>query len=85
MNSQQGRSSAESFANKLHGKSEAIVAGYRLALGREPSAEERRLAEEFLKNQSSGYRASGRADADKVALTDLCQALFSMNEFVYVD
>jgi cytochrome c553 len=85
MNSQQGRSYAEAFAGKLHGKPEAIIQGYRLALGREPSEDEQNIAEQFIKNQSAEYREAGRNDADEVALADLCQALFSMNEFVYVD
>ena len=85
MNSQQGRSYAEAFASQLQGQPDAISQSYRLALGREPSADEQRLAQDFLNNQSAEYQTSGRKDADKVALADLCQALFSMNEFVYVD
>jgi hypothetical protein len=47
-----------------------ITLVYRLVLARRPSAEEMRLAREFL------------ADAP---LSELCRALFSVNEFVYVD
>jgi hypothetical protein len=58
---------------------------YRSAFGRDPSSDERRLAEKFRTDQASEYRDAGRTDAEKVALADLCQAIFSMNEFVYVD
>lgn len=85
MNSPQGRSYAEAFASRLHGRPDAITQGYRLALGREPTDEELRLAEDFIKSQSAEYKASGRSDADRIAWADLCQTLFSMNEFVYVD
>ena len=85
MNSQQGRSYAESFAATLNGKPDAIGQAYRSAIGREPAAKERRLAESFITGQSSEYREAGRADVEKVALADLCQAILSMNEFVYVD
>ncbi|MGZ0162456.1 MAG: PSD1 and planctomycete cytochrome C domain-containing protein [Planctomycetales bacterium] len=85
MNSQQGRSYAESLAASLSGKPDAIGLAYRSAIGRKPSTDERKLAEAFIAGQSAEYRSAGRNDADKVALADLCQAIFSMNEFVYVD
>lgn len=85
MNSQQGRAYAESFAAMLAGEDDPIEQAYRSALGRAPSPDERKLAEEFRTGQASEYRDAGRNDAEKVALADLCQAIFSMNEFVYVD
>ncbi len=44
---------------------------YRRTIGRAPTAEERRLALDFL--------------AKPADLADLCLALFNLNEFVYVD
>lgn len=85
MNSQQGRAYAESFAAMLTEKDDKIGQAYRSALGRDPSSDERKLAEEFRAGQASEYRDAGRNDAEKIALADLCQAIFSMNEFVYVD
>ena len=85
MNSQQGRAYAESFAAMLAGEGDKIGHAYRSAFGRDPSSDERRLAEEFRTDQASEYRDAGRNDAEKIALADLCQAIFSMNEFVYVD
>ena len=85
MNSPQGRSYAESFAASLSTKTDMIGHAYRSAIGREPSPDERTLAEAFIAGQAAEYRSAGRNDADQVALADLCQAIFSMNEFVYVD
>jgi len=85
MNSQQGRSCAESLANRVHGKPDEIAQAYRLALGREPSIPEQQLAEAFIRSQSAEYQNAGSANAEQVALADLCQAILSMNEFVYVD
>ena len=85
MNSPQGRSYAESFAASLSERTDAIDRAYRSAIGREPSFDERKLAEAFLNGQAAEYRSAGRSGAEQVALADLCQAIFSMNEFVYVD
>jgi hypothetical protein len=49
---------------------ERIVFLYRLTLGRRPSETEQRLSRRFLKETS---------------LTDLCRALFNVNEFIYID
>jgi mono/diheme cytochrome c family protein len=53
-----------------------------LALGREPSQTEIDAAVEFITAQ-----VARRSDAQKepLALADLCQAMFAMNEFIYVD
>lgn len=59
---------------------EAVVAVYRRALGRRPSAEELADAVEFLRAQAATYPGQ---DASHLALTDFCQAVFSLNEFIY--
>jgi hypothetical protein len=87
------RDRAADFARRLlaaGGKPEEWVAtGYRLALARLPSAAERTASLQFLETQQAR-----RAERDKSlpveelrlqALTDYCQALFSLNEFIYVD
>ena len=40
---------------------------------------------DFLAEQSKAYAAAGKPDADTLALEDLCQSLFGLNEFVYVE
>jgi hypothetical protein len=47
-----------------------VILAYRVALGRSPSATEKRLALEFL---------------ERSPLNELCRALFNLNEFVYLD
>jgi cytochrome c553 len=60
-------------------------AAFRLALGRWPTASELADSVRFLEEQGKAYRADGKADASRLALADLCQALLDSNEFVYVD
>jgi hypothetical protein len=64
---------------------DAVRAGYRLALGREPTAEDLKDSVEFLREQMASYREDGRADARQAALADFCQGLLGLNEFIYVD
>jgi hypothetical protein len=47
-----------------------VLAVYRLALGRKPTATEARIAHDFLQHSP---------------MTELCRALFNVNEFVYLD
>ena len=35
--------------------------------------------------QAESYKAAGRNDARKLALADLAQVLFGLNEFIYVN
>src|SRR5262249_47892372 len=49
---------------------ERVTQAFRLTLGRRPSATELRLAREFLHGSP---------------LSELCRALFNVNEFVYLD
>ena len=39
----------------------------------------------FLSEQAAAHAAAGQADSARLALVDFCQALLSMNEFVYVE
>ncbi|MGH7136003.1 MAG: DUF1553 domain-containing protein, partial [Pirellulales bacterium] len=87
MNSPQGRSYAEAFAGRLQGLSDDkfLPGAYALAFGRQPNANELDLADQFLAKQSAVYTAAGKNDAARLARVDFCQALMSMNEFVYVE
>jgi hypothetical protein len=77
-----------------------IVRSYRLSLARNPNAEEVRMAEEFLHEQSERLRdrlrmrlpvavpegiPPGVDPATAAALADYCLALFNRNEFLYID
>ena len=87
MNSPQGRHYADAFAKRLASGSsdEAAKSAFRMAFGRSPTVKEQAASVAFLAQQEAKYKAEGRGDAAQVARVDLCQAVLSMNEFVYVD
>jgi hypothetical protein len=73
------------------GGDEASLAGraFELALSRPPTERERSAAAEFMKSQTERRQArdAGRpaAEVRTEAVADFCQALFSANEFLYID
>jgi hypothetical protein len=82
MNSAQVRANAAAFAKSLKPAAErsladAVTAAYERAVGRPPTEGEHDAAVTFIKK---------RLDVDVLdaALTDFCQAVFAMNEFLYV-
>jgi hypothetical protein len=82
MNSPQVRACADHFASRLTGSThDAIAQAYRIALGRAPTEKESAEAAAFIELQTASY---GDKDTRR-ALTDLAQALMSMNEFIYID
>jgi hypothetical protein len=72
-----------------------VEAAWRIALGRKPTAEERTEALALLQNLTAQARSKLKegASSDIVALdpavatglTQLCLAVFNLNEFVFVD
>ena len=86
LNGPQVRSYALAFADRLGPDAEwkvTIDKAFRVALGRSPTREESQLALEFLDRQLA---EKGTAkDSRRLALADLCQTIFSMNEFVFVE
>lgn len=63
-----------------------VHAAYRFALGRGPAADELTDALAFLNRQAGTFKSTGdSAQPQREALVDLCQALLSLNEFVYVE
>lgn len=90
MNNPQVRSYAAAFARRLAGEAgdepAAIVRlGYAYALSRPPGADELSAALEFIAQQTERYRSEEQASAAELALTDYCQALFGLNEFIFVE
>ena len=61
---------ADHLAKESASETERIERAYRLTLGRPPTATERERAAAFLRDSP---------------LTELCRALFNLNEFVYLD
>lgn len=66
----------------------AVRQGYELSVGRPPTSTELTDATTFLEQQAAAYRDDVAVNALKVrelALIDLCQVLFGLNEFVYIE
>ena len=88
LNSPLVRKSAEKFAQCIRPKSaeslpQAIDEAYLIALSRPATSVERQRMLAFVQNQAESY---GRTpQALNQALTDFCQVLLCLNEFVYVD
>lgn len=87
LNSEPGREYARAFADRLPRDSPeaAIESGYRLAFARAPNREEAALGVAFLRQQEKLYRGQGVTDSGGAARVDFCQAILSMNEFVYIE
>jgi Protein of unknown function (DUF1553)/Protein of unknown function (DUF1549)/Planctomycete cytochrome C len=88
MNSPIVREWAVGFANRISseqgGSIEASIRrAYQIAFQREPSIEELTDARSFIDQQMAGYQSEG--DREALALTDFCQVLLSLNEFVFVE
>lgn len=66
-----------------------IVRGYQLALSRPPNDSERSASRQFiddqLKHREARDKSVAREEIQLLALTDYCQTLFSLNEFIYID
>ncbi len=62
---------------------------WRLALGREPSAAELESGTAFvqaqLQQRSQREPDKPKTETQQLALADFCQAIFALNEFIYVD
>jgi len=90
LNNPHVRQWAESFAASLlpqlkESTDQAIDDAYWTAFCRNPDDFERDVANKFLAQQIQSYRASGEKDAEKLALTDFCQSILSLNELIYVE
>jgi hypothetical protein len=88
------RARAMDFAQRLEVAAgaktgEQVRIAWRLALGREPSADEKESGIAFVNAQLQQrlLRDTGKpkAEAYQRALADFCQTVFAMNEFIYVD
>jgi hypothetical protein len=89
LNNPQVRAWARSFAKRIAPDDgvkieEAVKQGYRVALSRPPTEDELADSVEFVNKQAAAYAAAHKADARDLALTDFCQVLMCLNEFVYL-
>jgi hypothetical protein len=88
------RDRAADFARRLLSESgtkpeDWVTDGYRLALARAPTESERLASMQFLQSQLEHRAVREKSLSPQEtrlrAVTDYCQALFSLNEFMYVD
>lgn len=79
---------ARLFAERVYSqpdRSARIRHAWQIAYQRPPAEDELNLATEFLNRQEAMLQASGHAEPELAALTNLCQQLFASHEFLYVD
>ena len=62
-----------------------LAAGWEHALGHEPTAAELSRAREFVRKQTALFKERKDKTPELTALANYCQALMSLNRFVYVD
>ncbi len=87
INSPQGRGYAAGLAKRIESPDVAasIAQAFNLTVNREPTNEELSVLTKFLESQTALRRSQNEADAPAQAMTDLCQMILSMNEFIYID
>ena len=84
------RSWAQNFGKRLlpslqKSANDAVTQGYLFALGRKPDDTELKDSAGFINAQLESYKASGKGNAQELALADFCQVLMSLNELIYVE
>ena len=62
-----------------------VTEAYRIALSREPTPQELEANVSFLTRQKTYHQSRGHASPGLAALTDLCDVIFNLNEFVYIN
>jgi hypothetical protein len=87
LNNSAVRTWSANLAKRVAGKSpaESIREAYRITICRDPSKDELAEMTSFLESQTAAYREEGKQNAVELALSDVCQAILSLNEFVYVE
>lgn len=90
MNNPRVREYARSFAQRIAADANEPIAAcirraYVTAVARQPTDVELTASTSFVEQQRESYQSDSSSDARVLALTDLCQVLMSLSEFVYVD
>ena len=90
MNNTQVRGYADGFSKRIaepvdRSWEDAVTEGYLMALARPPDPTERDAGVRFIENQIITYADQDNPRARHLALTDFCQVLMSLNEFVFVE
>ena len=90
MNSPHTRAWAEAFAKRVESTAPiaadfrpALERAYQIAINRPPDEVETESTLAFLESQSANYRDAGKADHRSLAMVDMSQILFGLNELAY--
>ncbi len=84
------RACATDFARRLitmcdDNDREIVEQSFQIAFTRSPTESEASASLEFIKSQSLSRKSRDNEEFRLEAMTDYCQSLFGLNEFVYVD
>jgi hypothetical protein len=93
LNDQFVRDRASEFADRIlkeagDDRQAAARHAFSVALARSPTESELEAAREFLVTQRKARQSRenmSETEATRASLADLCQAIFGLNEFLYVD
>jgi mono/diheme cytochrome c family protein len=90
MNNSNVREYAKAFATKIVGDEKESIQlpvdrAYLTAIARPPTNDELDASTSFVQQQMASYQEESPSNARLLALTDLCQVLLSLSEFVYLD
>jgi hypothetical protein len=87
MNNAQVREAALALAaqfEKQPDNAAAVSLGYQTVIGRKPNTIETKSISNFIDTQEKSYVSANQKSARKLALADMAQVLFGLNEFIYV-
>ncbi len=84
------RKRAADLADRVLGVADAALESrlrdaFHYALNREPEADELAAGQAFLERQLQERRDRDGVESERLAWVDFCQALFGLNEFLYID
>lgn len=84
MNNDQVVQWSSAFASSVADKNlkKVITQIYQRALARIPTLSELKMAQSFIDEQADSYGGSG--NSQQLAITDFCQLVFGLNEFIYL-
>ena len=77
------RATADRLRREAASAQDRIELAFQLILGRKPRDTERTIALDFIKTNDRG--AGDRKGGEDGDYSELCRALFNLNDFVYVE
>jgi len=79
----ESRAMAERIMVSAASDEDRVIAAWRIAVVRNPTATEKRASIDFVQSMLSSNRSA--SDAERLAWSALCHTLINTNEFIYVD